>query len=87
MRVGLVVKPLLPEVRLFKTIDPVKLPSGSADPIEVDNNEKVELRLKWPLSRCCSVLLIVLLAVTSSVVKLACVTVEPVRLVSRTVPP
>lgn len=80
-------KPLLPEVRLLKDMDLVKLPFETADPIRVDNDEEVELTLMWPLSKYCSMLLMLLLAVTGSVVKLAFVTVELVRLASRTVPP
>ena len=45
MSVRLIVGPLLPEVRPFRVIDLVKLPSGAAGPIRVDKNKEVELTL------------------------------------------
>lgn len=82
VRERLIVKRLLPDVTLFKDMDLVKLPFETADPVGVDNDKEVELTLVWPFSKCGSMLIIVLLAVTGSVVKLAFVNVEPVRLAS-----
>lgn len=43
--VRLTAKPLLPEVRLFRDVDLVKLPSVTADPVGADDNKTVELTL------------------------------------------
>ena len=64
-------------------MDPVKLLAGTAGPVGAVDNKEVELTLMGPLSKFWSTLLVI----KSSVVELACLTLEPVRLASRTVPP
>ena len=70
------ITPFLPEVRLSKDMDLVKLLSGTADSVAFDDNKELELTLMWPLCECWSTLFIEV----SPVVELACLTVETVML-------